>query len=48
MEVHLEVIGEDFLKISDSRLEGVFEFVFGTIYGVGSYLSRKHIQCYTT
>ena len=44
----LEVVGEEFLKISDSRWEGVFEFIFGMIYGVGNYLSRKHNWCHTT
>ena len=38
----LEVVGEEFLKISDSMWEGVFEFIFGMIYGVGNYLLRKH------
>ena len=40
----LEVVGEGFLKISYSRWERVFESVFGTICGVGSYLSRKRFQ----
>lgn len=32
----LKVVGEDFLKISYSRWEGVFKSVFGTICGVRS------------